>query len=73
MNTICVSFEDANEFVEWAEGRSFCNSGQHICDRLASQFEYVLEENRQIDEEADKIDAAYEQARDDGRIVFEDE
>jgi len=72
MNSILVSFEDAQEFVEWAEGRSFCNSGQHICDRLASQFECVLEENRQANEEANKIDAAYEQARADGRITFED-
>lgn len=72
MNTIQVSFEDAKEFIEWADGRSFCNSGQHICDRLANQFEYVLKEDHQVDQEAEAIDAAYEQARDDGQIVFED-
>lgn len=32
----------AKEFVEWAKDKSFCNSGQHICDRLANYFEELL-------------------------------
>ena len=41
-NHIPVSIGDAKEFIEWARDKAFCNSGQHICDRLASQFEKTL-------------------------------
>lgn len=41
-NGITVTLEDAREFVEWAKDKAFCNSGQHICDRLANQFELTL-------------------------------
>lgn len=30
---------DMKEFLEWANGRAFCNSGQHVCDRIATIFE----------------------------------
>ncbi len=34
--------DDMREYVEWAKDRRFCNSGMHICDRLANQFELAL-------------------------------
>lgn len=39
---IKILIDLAKEFVEWASSKSFCNSGQHICDRLASYFEEML-------------------------------
>ena len=33
----------AKEFVEWADRKSFCNSGNHICDRLANYLGSFLE------------------------------
>ena len=41
-NLVMVSDELAREFVEWAKDKAFCNSGQHICDRLATRFEEQL-------------------------------
>lgn len=32
----------AKEFIDWPQRKSFCNSGQHICDKLASYFEEIL-------------------------------
>ena len=40
-----VTSQDAQEFIDWVKDKSFCNSGQHICDRLATQFEYDLGRN----------------------------
>lgn len=37
-----INDKDMREFVDWAKNKSFCNSGMHICDRLASQFEAAL-------------------------------
>ena len=39
---IKISLEMAKEFIKWAKDKSFCNSGQHICDRLATEFEEQL-------------------------------
>lgn len=43
-STIEVSIKDAQEYVDWAKDKAFCNSGQHICDRLANQFETELKQ-----------------------------
>ena len=40
---LTITSEDAQEYVKWAKNHSFCNSGCHICDRLATQFEEALE------------------------------
>lgn len=32
----------AEEFLDWTENQIFCNSGQHICDRLSEHFETEL-------------------------------
>jgi len=39
---ISVDWDDAKEFIVWVKGKSFCNSGQHICDRLANHFEETI-------------------------------
>jgi hypothetical protein len=44
--SISVNYQDAQEFVEWAKDKAFCNSGQHICDRLAIHFEQELEKTK---------------------------
>ena len=41
---IPVSIDLAKEFVEWASDKSFCNSGQHVCDRLANFLESYIED-----------------------------
>jgi len=30
---------DVKEFLDWVNRTGFCNSGQHICDRLVTIFE----------------------------------
>lgn len=34
-----IPIEYAKEFIDWAANKSFCNSGQHICDILARHLE----------------------------------
>ena len=41
-NLIIVNEEDAREYLEWIRNKSFCQSGQHICDRLAVLFSQKL-------------------------------
>lgn len=35
---IIVSEEDAREYLKWIRDKSFCQSGQHVCDRIAILF-----------------------------------
>ena len=44
---IKVPTDLAKEFVKWADKKSFCNSGQSICDRLANFFASYLEEQEE--------------------------
>lgn len=41
-NDITIPKYLAKEFMEWASKRSWCNSGQHIVDRLADYIERKL-------------------------------
>ena len=50
--SITVDFEEAREFIKWAKDKAFCNSGQHICDRLANQFEQTI---KKIESENEKL------------------
>lgn len=45
-----IELELAQEFVDWAKYKSFCNSGQHVCDRLATELEGQLKEKEKFDE-----------------------
>lgn len=56
MKTIEVNIEDAQDFVEWAKGKAFCNSGQHVCDRLATYFEIALASKANTEKELTKED-----------------
>ncbi len=37
-----VSVEEMQQFVDYAKNVRFCNSGMHVCDRLANRFEKLL-------------------------------
>ena len=39
-----INTQDMDDYVRWAKDKAFCNSGQHVCDRLATLFEQELEE-----------------------------
>ncbi len=41
---ITINSNLVQEFVDWTKDKAFCNSGQHICDRLANKFEQALKE-----------------------------
>jgi len=38
-STLSIDWDDAKEFIAWMKDKSFCNSGQHICDRVANSLE----------------------------------
>lgn len=41
-NPIIVSEKEALEYLEWIKNKAFCNSGLHICDKLAVLFAQKL-------------------------------
>jgi len=43
---IFVSNDMAKEYIEWAKDKAFCNSGRHICDRLANLFEENIKQEK---------------------------
>ena len=39
---IMIPEDLAKEFTDWARPKSFCNSGQHVVDRIAAHIEKQL-------------------------------
>lgn len=44
-----VSVMEMQEFIKYAKSIRFCNSGMHVCDRLANRFEKVLAQIKEGD------------------------
>jgi len=49
-----IAKTDIKEFLDWANNRAFCNSGQYIVDRIATIFESIPSEP-QHGREPDKV------------------
>lgn len=41
----------AREFLKWSKDKAFCNSGQHIVDRLSMEFEEQLSRSIRVSKE----------------------
>lgn len=41
---ITIQLDMARDFIEWANTTAFCNSGQHIVDRMANHLEEDIKE-----------------------------